>query len=77
MTLAPTLNPLADLVADLLRRTADAISPPRQAARPLPSIAPAGYEPAKYDQDRDRIVLSAEFRNRLPAHIRRDLGIDL
>jgi hypothetical protein len=72
MTLAPTASPLAELVADLLRRTADAISPPHAPViEKRPSPAPA------YDPDKDRLALSAAFRDRLPAHIRRDLGIDV
>ncbi len=72
MTLAPSISPLADLVADLLRRMADAISPPRPRiiSAPKPAVA-KDYEP-----DSDRAMLSDAFRD-LPPHLRRDIGVDV
>ncbi|OYX32273.1 MAG: hypothetical protein B7Y99_08930 [Caulobacterales bacterium 32-69-10] len=72
MTLAPSISPIADLVADLLRRMADAISPPR--SRIVAVAEPAADE--GYDPDRDRAMLSAAFKDRLSPHLRRDIGID-
>ena len=74
MTFAPTAAPLAELVADLLRKAADAIAPPKPAVIGKKPPAPPA---AAYDPDPDRLALSAAFRDRLPAHIRRDLGIDV
>jgi hypothetical protein len=76
MTLAPPISPIADVVADLLRHIADAISPPRanRLVAP-PAAAKPRLRPAP-DSDRDRAMLSAAFKH-LPAHLRRDIGIDV
>ncbi len=83
MTLALSFSPLADLTADLLRRMADIISPPRPGvteraapSKPRLTLVPPQPPPPARDPAKERAMLSAEFKNRLPPHLRRDIGID-